>query len=56
MLVFIIEFRGSLKFQFCNFVFRVCGLCGLCFIIGSGIVYFIFFELVFVPISALVLI
>lgn len=56
LLVFITEFRGSLKFQFCNFVFRVCGLCSLCFIMGNGILYFLFFELVFVPISALVLI
>lgn len=52
------EYQGGLKVQFCNFVFLVCGLCCFCFsyISIDGIIFFIFFELVFVPVRALILI
>ena len=45
-----------MRTQFCNLVFFVCGLCCLAFICGSGMVFFLLFELVFVPVTALVLI
>ncbi len=54
--MYLIEYQGPLKLQFCSFVFFVCGLSCLAFIRGRGIVYFMLFELVFIPISALVLI
>nr|QUG10615.1 NADH dehydrogenase subunit 4 [Hydroides norvegica] len=56
VLVFLMEYQGPLKHQFCNFVFLVCGFCSLSFMAGNGMVYFMLFEAVFVPISALVLI
>lgn len=56
VLVFLIEYQGPLKSYFCRFVFVVCGVSSLAFIVGGGIVYFILFELVFVPTRALILI
>lgn len=56
VLVFLMEYGGPLKGQFCSFVYFVCSMSCLAFMRTSAIFFFIFFELVFVPIRGLVLI